>query len=64
MDERAILHRYKATRWALITGLISIVLWFQYDLFFNHIIRWDFLIILTVMVIAKLFARFYYMKKN
>lgn len=64
MDERGIIHRYKATRWALIAGLIVMGIWFQYDLFINRVIRWDFLITLTAMMVAKLLARFYYSKKN
>ena len=64
MDERAIVHRYKATRWAIAAGLIVICGWFQYDLFIKHTIRWDFLIIMTVMAVVKVIARLYYSKTN
>lgn len=64
MDERAVLHRYKATRLAITAGLLVICGWFQYDLFVKKIIRWDFLIILTVMAVVKLAARFYLSRTN
>ena len=64
MDERAIYHRYKASRWSLATGLIIMFVWFQYELFFTKVIRWDFMIIISAMAIAKLGSRFYYKKIN
>ena len=64
MDERAIYHRYKATRLAVAAGTIVIFGWFQYDFFVKDTIRWDFLVILGVMAVVKLVARFYFMKKN
>lgn len=64
MDERAIFHRYKATRLAVLAGVLVIFVWFQYDFFANDTVRWDFLIILTVMAVVKLIARFYYKKTN
>ena len=64
MDERAIYHRYKATRLSVVAGIIVIFGWFQYDLLSNDTLRWDFLIILGVMAVVKLAARFYLMKKN
>ena len=64
MDERAIYHRYKATRLAVLAGSLVIFGWFQYDFFVKETIRWDFLIILGVMAVVKLVARFYLQKKN
>lgn len=64
MDERAIYHRYKATRLAVLAGTLLIFGWIQYDFFVKDTIRWDFLIILSVMAVVKLTARFYLKKKN
>ena len=64
MDERAIYHRYKASRCSLATGLVIMFVWFQYDLFLLRIIRWDFMIIMGAMALAKLASRFYYKKTN
>ena len=64
MDERAINHRYKATRLAVLAGALIIFGWFQYDFFVNDTLRWDFLIILSVMAVVKLAARYYFRKTN
>lgn len=64
MDERAIFHRYKATRLAVLAGTLVIFVWFQYDFFTNDTVRWDFLIILSVMAVVKLIARLYYKMTN
>lgn len=64
MDERTIYHRYKASRWALAMGTLLLGGWFNYDLIAKRIIRWDFVIILSVMLVAKLVARFYYHRTN
>lgn len=64
MDERAIYHRYKATRLAVLAGTLVIFGWFQYEFIVNDIIRWDYLVILSIMAVVKLAARFYFKKKN
>ncbi len=64
MDERAIYHRYKASRWCLATGTAIMFIWFQYALIANGVIRWDFMIVLGSMALVKLVSRFYYKKTN
>ncbi len=64
MDERSIVHRLKASRMALISGLLVMFVWFQIDLFGHRIVRWDFLIVMGVMAIAKVAARLVYRKSN
>ena len=64
MDERDIIHRYKASRWTLIVGLAAIFISFQVSYFTTHEIRWDYLIILILMLIAKMTARLIYKKTN
>ena len=64
MDERDIMHRYKASRWALIVGCVAMFIWFQVRFLTANEIRWDYLIILILMLIAKMTARFIYKKTN
>lgn len=64
MDERAIYHRYKASRLSLAAGTAVMFVWFQYDLIANSLIRWDFMIVLGSMALVKLISRFYYKKTN
>ena len=64
MDERDIMHRYKASRWTLIVGLVAMFLLFHIIYFTIHEIRWDYLIILILMLIAKMTARLIYKQTN
>ena len=64
MDERAVYHRYIASRWTLVTGLILIFVFFQYEYLANEIFRWDYIIILGAMLVVKLAVRFYYHKTH
>ena len=64
MDERAVVHRYKASRLSLAVGLLIMLGFFQYDVLWNRIIRWDYLIIITAMFVVKVAARIYYHKTN
>ena len=64
MDERAIYHRYKATRLAVLAGTLVVFGWFQYEILVKDTIRWDYVIILGVMAVVKLAARLYFKKKN
>ena len=64
MDERDILHRYKASRWTLIVGLVAMFISFHISYFTAHEIRWDYLVILVLMLIAKFTARIVYKRTN
>ena len=64
MDERFILHRFYATRLATIVGAVLMGVWFNYEYFAHHIIRYDFLIILFVMALTKVAAMVYYRWTN
>ena len=59
-DERFITHRYYSSRLALAAGLISILIWFNYDLLANQRLRWDLAVIAGVMALTKLVAMLYY----
>lgn len=64
MDERSIFHRYKATRWSVIAGLVVMGVIFEYDLFKLKEIRWDLMLIMGVMAVVKVGARLYYKYTN
>ena len=64
MDERAVVHRYKASRLSLAVGLVIMFGFFQYDALWNRTIRWEYLIIITAMLVVKVAARIYYHKTN
>lgn len=60
MDERFIIHRLKSTRFAMLTGLIGILVYMLYETAANGVPRWDLLIITGVFALAKLGAMTYY----
>ena len=64
MDERAIFHRYKASRWALIVGTVIMGGFILYDYISKDLFRWDLFIILLAMAVVKIAVRIYYMKKG
>ena len=60
IDERFLLHRLKATRFALILGLITITGWLLYEELVNNVFRWDYLIVICVISAGKIGAMLYY----
>lgn len=60
MDERFIMHRYISTRWAVVVGVVLMVLLFNYDYFVNHTLRYDLFIILVAMLVTKVAVMVYY----
>jgi len=59
MDERFIMHRYRSTRFAIIVGVVLMGAWINYEMFVNDVLRWDLVVILAAMVVAKLGAMLY-----
>jgi hypothetical protein len=59
-DERFIMHRYYSSRLALVAGVLSLVIWFNYELIASHHLRWDLAAIAGVMALTKLIAMVYY----
>jgi hypothetical protein len=59
-DERFIMHRYYATRLAMVVGIILIAGWFCYELVANQYLRWDLAIIGGTMAVTKILAMVYY----
>ena len=64
MDEQSILHRYKATRFSVIVVLLIMLGMILYDQFVNDIFRYDLFLLILIMAVVKLIARFYYSKMN
>ena len=64
VDERFIMHRYYSTRLAMIVGSIMITVWFGYELFANHHLRLDLVIISGAMALTKVAAMLYYRITN
>jgi hypothetical protein len=64
MDERFIMHRYKATRAATIVGVIGMGAFFWYDYIASRAIRWDFLLVMGAMAVVKVAAMLYYRRTN
>ena len=55
-DERFIMHRYYSTRVAMIVGIVSIFIWFNYELLVNQQLRLDLAAIAGAMAVAKVAA--------
>ena len=64
LDERFITHRYKATRFAMVIGVILIAAFFSYEFIVHRTIRWDLFIILCATAVAKVGAMMYYRRTN
>lgn len=64
MDERFIMHRYKATRAATIVGVILMGVFFWYEYVSNRMVRWDLLLVMSAMAVAKVGVMLYYRRTN
>jgi hypothetical protein len=54
LDERFVLHRYKSTSHASVAAALVMGGWYLYELYVNHVVRWDFLIIMGIMALVKI----------
>ena len=64
IDERFIMHRFKATRFAVVVGIVLMFAFFTYDLVTTKVIRWDLFAIMFAMAFAKVGAMIYFKKTN
>ncbi len=64
MDERLKMHRLYSTRFAAMVTALFGGGWYFYDFFTKSIIRWDLVIILSVMALSKVGAMLYYRITN
>ena len=60
MDERFLEHRYRASRFALIMGMLALGGLILYDQFTNDIIRVDLWAVVAIIALAKLGAMAFY----
>jgi hypothetical protein len=60
IDERYVLHRFKATSHAAMVGAFMLGGFFLYDFLAHDVLRWDVAIVLAAMAITKLGALVYY----
>jgi hypothetical protein len=64
MDERYLIHRLKATRFAAIVCAILMGTWMCYEFYVRKIFRPDLIVIVGAMAAAKLGAMIYYRRTN
>lgn len=64
VDERFIVHRFKATRLAVAVGLALMAALFFHEAFARDRIRWDLLVIILAMAVTKVCALLYYQRTN
>ena len=64
LDERFLLHRLKATRLSLVAGLLAIAFFVFYDFLAHDVLRWEYLVVLGVILAAKLGAMGFYRLKR
>jgi hypothetical protein len=64
MDERFLLHRYKATSHAAVATAFAIGGYFFYEQFANDTIRYDLMALLGVMAVVKLGFMVWYRLRN
>lgn len=60
VDERFLEHRRRSTSMAGILGALLAVALFEYRLFHDHIISWDLLSVVLLMVVVKLSMMVWY----
>lgn len=60
VDERFLEHRRRSTSMAGILGALLAVALFEYRLFHDHIISWDLLSVVLLMVVAKMSMMLWY----
>ena len=60
IDERYVLHRYKATSHAAVVGAVLLGGFFLYDFLARDVVRWDLFIVMAVMAVTKLGVLAYY----
>ena len=63
-DERFIMHRLKATRFAAVVTALAMALYTYYDMFAHDVIRVDMIVLLGILAVSKLAATVYYRMTN
>ncbi|HEX4031685.1 MAG TPA: hypothetical protein VHX20_15050 [Terracidiphilus sp.] len=60
VDERFLEHRRRSTSVAGLAGALLAAVLFEYRLFHDHVIRWDVLAVLLLMVVVKMSMMVWY----
>jgi hypothetical protein len=60
IDERYVLHRYRATSHAAVVGGVLLGGLFLYEFFTHDALRWDIAVVLAAMAVTKLGVLAYY----
>jgi hypothetical protein len=60
VDERFLEHRRRSTSVAGLAGALLAVTLFEYRLFHDHVIRWDLLAVVLLMVVVKMSMMLWY----
>ena len=63
-DERFIMHRLKATRFAAVVTALAMALYTYYEMFKHDVIRVDMIVLLGILAASKLGATIYYRMTN
>ena len=64
VDERFVMHRYKATRLAMMVGVVLMFAYFTYEVVTERKIRWDLFAVMCAMAVTKVVAMAYYRRMN
>jgi hypothetical protein len=64
VDERFLMHRFKATRLATLVGVVLVFVLFTYHIVVDKTIHWELFAIVAAMALTKLAAMFYYRRTN
>lgn len=59
-DERFVIHRLKATRFAAVVTALAMAVYLVYESYFKGVLRTDILILLVILAAAKVAAMTYY----
>ncbi len=64
IDERFIMHRFKATRLAVLVGMAMMAALFFYGILARGVVRWDLFVIILAMAVTKVCALLHYRRTN
>lgn len=59
-DERFILHRLKATRFATVITVLAMAVYINIEIIIHHVIRYDLIVFLGILLVSKVAAAVYY----
>ncbi len=60
VDERFVWYRYKATRFALIMGMLGMLGWFVYQVWVHRVVQWECIALIALIALSKVGAMLYF----